>query len=109
MYIYIYIYEKTPIFADLLSEFKVFLRPEASLGGLWGSSWHEIPILDDFGGQNGVPVEPPGTQGRPLSAFFSHWEVMIRDKTGRAITNHDFGCPGVENTLISDRVNVENI
>ena len=70
--------ENSSVFRDLLSEFEVFLRPEATLGGVWGSSWHQTPILYDFGGQNGVPVGPPGAQGTPLSAFFSHWEVRIR-------------------------------
>ena len=47
----------------LLSEFEVFLRPEAGLGGVWGSNWHQTPILHDLGGQNGVLVGSLGGTG----------------------------------------------
>ena len=70
--------ENSSVFCDFLSEFEVFFRPEATLGGVRGSSWHQTPILHDLGGQNGVAVGPSGAQGTPLSAFFSHWEVRIR-------------------------------
>ena len=71
-------YRNLGYLSDFLSEFRVFLRPGVSLGSLWGSNWHQTSVLDDFGGQNGVPMEASRGTGAPLSAFVDHWEKMFR-------------------------------
>ena len=57
-------------FVIFYQNLRYFFRPEATLGGVRGSSWHQTPILYDLGGQNGVPVGPPGGTGDATSGIF---------------------------------------